>query len=223
MMLEMRGGLVFLRTANANIISLFAGAGFGVVDRLEVGIGGMNGTRVGRAGQVAAGAPGLGLPLALSPDVDIGDMPIFGMYDLSDMVGVDGLDLAARLTLNLPFDTNFQIIADVPLRLRVADAFAVIGTAVVGAQLASNQNAFLIGAEAGGLFQATDRVAILATLGVIGSLGDASTALIPLAFRGEFMAADPIDVFVEFSFPELNNLGGEVFMIIGGAAYRMGF
>lgn len=63
-------------------VGLLGGAAFGITDRIEVGT--------------------TFLPLALSPDVNYGDIPIYGQFGVTR-------DLAVRLTLDLPAATRFGV------------------------------------------------------------------------------------------------------------------
>ncbi len=219
MMLEARGGLTFAHTSvdlgplgseSSNIVGLFAGAGFGVVDGLEAGIGG---------GFFPSG-PGLGLQLLLSPDFDVGDLPLYAMYDLTGLLGVSGLEVAGRLTMNLPLATEFGLLADAPFKLKLNETIAVIGNAGLGVQL--GDAGLLLALNGGGLIQATDQIAVSATLGMLAFVGDDSTVLVPLAVRGEYNLIEFLDVFAELSFVDLNNWGADWILVQAGASYRLG-
>jgi hypothetical protein len=212
MTLEARGGALFSRLASVNIIGLYAGAGFGVIEGLEAGIGG---------GFFNSG-PALGVALLLSPDFDTGDLPLYGMYDLTGLLGVDGLDLAGRLSFNLPLSSDFSVLADAPARFRINDMIAVIGSAGVGAQIGDGDG-LLLSVNAGALFQATDMIAVSATFGMLLRAGSGSSIMLPLAVRGEFNIIEPLDAYVDFSFVDLNNAGADWILVQGGVAYRFEF
>lgn len=221
MMLEVRGGLTFARlsldlgplgSSSANWVGLFAGAGFGIMEGLEAGIGG---------GGFFTSGPGLGLTLSLSPEVEIGDLPLYGMYDLTALIGVPNLQIAGRLTLNLPLSSQFSVLADAPVKYKLTDMVAIIGSAGLGAQIGDGSNGLLIAINGGALIQATEQIAASATIGMLTRLGGGSPVLIPLSLRGEFNVMEPLDVFVDFSFVDLNNWGPDWIIIQGGAAFRL--
>ncbi len=222
MMLEARGGFIFQRlsfdlgplggTSSTNSIGLFAGGGFGIMEGLEAGIG----------GGFYSNGPGLGLLLVLSPEVDIGDLPLYGMYDLTAMLGVEGLQIAARVSFNLPLQSDFAVLADAPVRFHINDMFAVIGDVGIGGQI-GDADGLLIMANAGPQAQVTDMVAVSATLGMLMRAGSGSSVMVPLAVHGDFNILESLDAYVDFSFIDLNNFGADWILIQGGVAYRLDF
>jgi hypothetical protein len=193
---DFRLDFVSLGGQSSNGFSLDLGVAMGIVDNVEAGI------KI--------------LPLTLSPDAKMGDIPLYGLYELNPMV--DGkLRLAGRLTMVLPADTVFQMVADLPVKFKFADMFA--GLAGIG--MGFSENAFLFNLDFGALVQPIEPLAIMMKMGlhVMSASGGSATA-VPLSFIGQYTLMGDLDAFVNFGFPDLNGWKADVIQLIFGAAYR---
>lgn len=201
MTLEPRFAFELHRVAKTNITSLQFGAGFGVIDHLEAG---------------------LMFPLILSPKFDAGDMPIYGMYEFGPFL--DGkLRAAGRLTLSIPINTHFWMLADAPVKFKLHDMFAVIGGIGLGVSLPDNNKGMLLNIDMGALFQPIEPLAVSLTFGLHFIIADSSGTFIPLFLRGQYTLIGDLDVYFEFGFGDLNHAGADDIQVRFGAMYRFGF
>jgi hypothetical protein len=161
---------------------------------------------------------GLLFPLAISPRADVGDMPLYALYELDPLA--DNFRWAGRLTLSLPFQTDFSLLADVPVKLKLHDMFAAVGEAGLGFRVGDLDH-FLMHFMAGLLAQPMDALALYLTFGIDLYMGDYGFELFPLHIKGQYTAIDDLDLFVDFAFVDLGN-GADVLQLIIGAAYRYG-
>jgi hypothetical protein len=199
MTLEPRGMFDLMRIMDTNVISLQLGAGFGIIDNVEAG---------------------LLFPLVLSPDMDVGDMPIYGLYELGPFM--DGqLRAAGRLTLIMPLATDFGLLLDAPVKFKFHDMFAAIGGVGLGLRFA-NDTIFLLNFDVGALVQAMEALAFELRFGIHLWMADASQTLIPLYFRAQYTLMGDLDVFAEFGFADLKEAGADWIQFTIGAAYRLG-
>ena len=223
MMLEGRGGLFLFRfsfggAGFANTTGLDLGAGFGVMDNLEAGIG----------GNLFYNTIDVGYPILLSPSVKSGDMAVYGKYDLSSLLSAvagDQLEVAGRLTLNLPFEdgSSFGIGLSTPARYKINDMFAAVGDVSLSTFFASS-TVFILGVDVGAMVEPVDKLAIEAKLGLLPASGYGnSSLLVPLFVRGQYTVMDGLDAYASFGFPDLKTLHGHVVFFQVGAAYRYGF
>jgi len=199
MTLEPLGEFIFSRAYETNIISLALGAGFGIIENLEAG---------------------LRFPLALSPDFKAGDMPIYGLYEIGPFMD-DSLRVAGRLTLSLPLQTDFVVVADAPVKFKFHDMFAAIGGVGLGLGF-YNDTAFLINFDMGALVQPTETLAFELRFGIHILASGGSATLLPLWFRGQYTLIGDLDVYAEFGFQDLNHAGADIITFFAGAAYRLG-
>jgi hypothetical protein len=182
-----------------NGVSLQLGTGFGITDNLEAG---------------------LMFPLVLSPDFDAGDVPIYGLYEVGSFMD-DKLRVAGRLTMNLPLQTDFKVVADAPVKFKFHDMFAAIGGVGIGLGF-YNDTAFLINFDMGMLVQPMEALALEARLGIHVGVADASATLVPLYFRGQYTLMGDLDAYAEFGFYDLNHAGADIFVFFVGVAHRLG-
>jgi hypothetical protein len=193
-----------------NIISLSFGAAFGIIDNLEAGIGGYS----------ILPMWGSGFPVVLSPDFDVGDMGLYGLYELDPMM--DGkLRLAGRLTLNMPLQTDFAFILDAPVKFKLHEMFAAVGGVGLGLALPEDNTTFLLLFDFGTLVQPVEALALSLMLGVHVGIAEDTMTLIPLTFRGQFTLIGDLDAFLEFGFGDLKEAGADWIVFILGAAYRL--
>jgi hypothetical protein len=201
MTLEPLGMFDLSRFADTNVISLKLGAGFGIIDNLEAG---------------------LLFPLVLSPDMDVGIMPIYGLYELGPFM--DGqLRTAGRLTLYLPLPehSDFGLLLDAPVKFKFHDMFAAIGGVGLGMTFADD-TIFLLNFDLGALVQAMEALAFELRFGIHLAIADDTATLIPLYFRGQYTLMGDLDVFAEFGFGDLKEAGADWIQFTVGAAYRLG-
>ena len=185
---------------DTNVISLRFGAGLGIIDNLEAG---------------------LLFPLVLSPDMDVGDMPLYGLYEVGPFM--DGsLRVAGRLTLNLPLATDFSLIADAPVKFKFHDMFAAIGGVGLGMSFPKDNTTFWLNLDFGALVQPTEALAFEIRFGVHAGLAEHSGTLLPLYFKGQYTLMGDLDVYAQFGFYDLNNFGADWIQFTLGAAYRLG-
>lgn len=185
---------------DTNMISLHFGAGIGIIDNLEAG---------------------LLFPLVLSPDMDVGDMPIYGLYDLGAFM--DGqLRAAGRLTLVLPLATDFGLTADAPVKFKFHDMFAAIGGVGLGMSFPKDNTTFWLNFDVGALIQPMEALAFEIRFGVHAGLAEHSGTLLPLYFKGQYTLMGDLDVYAQFGFYDLNNFGADWIQFTLGAAYRLG-
>jgi hypothetical protein len=199
MTLEPFGEFDLMRIADTNIISLQLGTGFGIIDNLEAG---------------------LRFPLVLSPDMDVGDMPIYGLYELGPFM--DGqLRTAGRLTLIMPLATDFGLLLDAPVKFKFHDMFAAIGGVGLGMTFADD-TIFWLNFDFGALVQAMEALAFELRFGIHLGIADNTATLIPLYFRGQYTLMGDLDVFAQFGFFDLKEAGADWIQFTVGAAYRLG-
>jgi hypothetical protein len=185
--------------SDTNVVALHFGAGFGIIDNLEAG---------------------LRFPLVLSPDVDVGDMPVYGLYELGPFM--DGqLRAAGRLTLNLPLQTDFGLTVDAPVKFKFHDMFAAIGGVGLGMTFADS-TIFWLNFDFGALVQPMEALAFEIRFGFHIGIADNTATWIPLYFRGQYTLMGDLDVYAEFGFQDLNNAGADIIVFFAGAAYRIG-
>lgn len=187
--------------SDTNMISLHFGAGFGIIDNLEAG---------------------LLFPLILSPDMDVGDMPLYGLYELGPFM--DGqLRAAGRLTLHIPINSEtFYFLADAPVKFKFHDMFAAIGGVGLGMSFPENNTTFWLNFDIGALVQPMEALAFEIRFGVHAGLAEHSGTLLPLYFKGQYTLMGDLDVYAEFGFWDLNNFGADWIQFTIGAAYRIG-
>lgn len=186
--------------SDTNVIALHFGAGFGIIDNLEAG---------------------LLFPLVLSPDMDVGDMPVYGLYELGPFM--DGqLRAAGRLTLHLPLQGDFYFLADVPVKFKFHDMFAAIGGVGLGMSFPKDNTTFWLHFDVGVLVQPMEALAFEIRFGVHAGLAEHSGTLLPLFFKGQYTLMGDLDVYAEFGFWDLNNAGADWIQFTAGAAYRLG-
>lgn len=107
-----------------NVASVFAlGAAFGITDDFEIGL---SGERLGspRAFPLFWPDRGVGeglIALHFSPDFDFGDIPLYARFRFLK----EKIQIAAELAVLIPANTDAQIRIGVPVRLTLADAFAI--------------------------------------------------------------------------------------------------
>ena len=220
MTLEPRGGVFLQRTTKVgrfrvttNHVGLNIGAGLGIIDGLEAGIG---------AGFVPMAGPGLGMSITMAPDFDFGDAQLYGMYDLTRLLAPsfgDWFKGAVRLSLNIPFATDFHLIVDAPLKLRIHEIIAILVDVGLGTSQ-GKVDAFEMGVQAGALIQAMESLALSTTMGLWGQIGNKNTLLVPLSFRGQFTVIQSLDIYLDFTLVDLNDVPGW-FLIRAGVAYRI--
>jgi len=201
MTLEPLGMFDLSRFADTNVISLKLGAGFGIIDNLEAG---------------------LLFPLVLSPDMDVGIMPIYGLYELGPFM--DGqLRTAGRLTFYIPIPehSDFGLLLDAPVKFKFHDMFAAIGGVGLGLTFADD-TVFMLNFDLGALVQAMEALAFELRFGIHLAIADNTATLIPLYFRGQYTLMGDLDVFAEFGFGDLKEAGADWIQFTVGAAYRLG-
>lgn len=193
-----------------NIISLSFGASFGITDNIEAGIGGYS----------TMALWGSGFPIVLSPEVDVGDMGLYGMYELSPLM--DGkMRLAGRLTLNLPLQGDFAVVLDVPVKFKLHDMFAAVGGLGLGMAFPEDNTTFLLLLDFGTLVQPIEALALSLLFGVHVGIADDTATLIPLTFRGQYTLIGALDAYLEFGFADLKEAGADWIVFTIGAAYRL--
>ncbi|HOX42006.1 MAG TPA: hypothetical protein PK668_00325 [Myxococcota bacterium] len=197
-----------------NWVALKLGAGFGIIDNLEAGIS---------------------FPLGLSPSVRGGDFQIYGIYELSDLLGVDGMRLGVDLDMNIRTSKSYNYLWGRKFGMNIGTPFKykfheMVGmTAKLNLGFAVNDPSFfLLGLEVGGMIQPIDWVVIELLFGLDGWIGDHSALYLPLTLRSAFTPIPELDIFVELGFPDLNydkdgHYQGFWMQIMGGVAYRFGF
>ena len=201
MTLEPLGEFDLNRIADTNVISLKLGAGFGIIDNLEAG---------------------LLFPLVLSPDMDVGIMPIYGLYEIGPFM--DGqLRTAGRLTFYIPIPehSDFGLLLDAPVKFKFHDMFAAIGGVGLGMTFADD-TVFLLNFDLGALVQAMEALAFELRFGIHLHIADNTATLIPLYFRGQYTLMGDLDAYVEFGFADLKEAGADWIQFTIGAAYRLG-
>jgi hypothetical protein len=186
---------------DTNVIALHIGTGFGIIDNLEAG---------------------LLFPLVLSPDMDVGDMPLYGLYELGPFM--DGqLRAAGRLTLHIPIQSEvFYFLADAPVKFKFHDMFAAIGGVGLGMSFIENNTTFWLNLDIGALVQPMEALAFEIRFGVHAGLAEHGGTLIPLYFKGQYTLMGDLDVYAQFGFWDLNNFGADWIQFTIGAAYRLG-
>ncbi len=208
MMIEARGQLNIDIVPGDNWVSLRSGAGMGIINNLEAG---------------------LTFPLSVSPEPGVADLQLYGLYELAPMAGKK-LKAAVRGTMIIPltddvwspwWGADFAMLVDAPLKYRLNDMFALIGSSGLGFMLGKgNNDYFIIFADAGVLAQPTELLSLSMTLGVKAFMGDNSDALIPMVMRGQYTLLGDLDVFVDVGFLDLSE-GADFVQLIFGAAYRV--
>jgi hypothetical protein len=199
-----------------NYVGMGLGAGFGIIDNLEAGIS---------------------FPVSFAPKFRPGEFGIYGAYELSSLLGVDGLFLGARLDMLIQTSqtytylcgADFGMLISTPFKYKFHDMVGMTAKLDIGFA-ARKPSYFLLGFEVGGMFQPIDWVVIELLFGLDGWMGDFSFLRIPLTLRSAFTPIADLDLFVEFGMPDLNfknhqGISGDAFwiQIIVGAAYRFGF
>lgn len=107
-----------------NVASMLAfGAAFGITDDFEIGL---SGERLGSPRSFPLLWPDRGvgeglISLHFSPDFDFGDIPLYARFRFLR----DRIQIAAELAVLIPANTDAQIRIGVPVRLGLADAFAI--------------------------------------------------------------------------------------------------
>ena len=107
-----------------NVSSIFAlGAAFGITDDFEIGL---SGERLGAPRSFPLLWPDRGvgeglIALHFSPDFDFGDIPLYARFRFLK----SKIQIAAELGVLIPANTDAQIRLGVPVRLGLADAFAI--------------------------------------------------------------------------------------------------
>ncbi len=193
-----------------NWVSIRAGTGLGVTDRVEAG---------------------MSLPLSFAPEAKAGDLQMYGLYELDRYV--EGkLHSAGRLTMSIPlsdahphgFGAAFIMLADAPVKFKLHEKFAAIGGLGMGffAGRDNFPNYFLLHFDFGGLVQPTEQLAISLQMGIHGMIGDNSQTMVPFFLRGQYTLMGDLDIYADFGFVDLNNLGGDWVQLIFGAAFRTG-
>lgn len=107
-----------------NVASVLAlGAAFGITDDFEIGL---SAERLGSPRTFPIGWPDRGvgeglIALHFSPDFDFGDIPLYARFRFLK----GAIQIAAELGVLIPANTDAQIRLGVPVRLGLADAFAI--------------------------------------------------------------------------------------------------
>ncbi len=186
---------------DTNRVSLHFGAGFGIIDNLEAG---------------------LLFPLVLSPDFDVGDMPLYGLYEVGPFM--DGqLRAAGRLTLHIPIQSEtFYFLADAPVKFKFHDMFAAIGGVGLGMSFPEDNTTFWLNFDFGALVQPMEALAFEIRFGVHAGIADNSATLLPLYFKGQYTLMGDMDLYAEFGFWDLKDAGADWIQFTFGAAYRLG-
>jgi hypothetical protein len=210
MTLEPIGTFGFNRIFETNVISLSFGASFGITDNIEAGLGGNS----------VFSMLGSGFPIILSPDFDVGDMGLYGLYELSPMM--DGnLRLAGRLTLNLPLQGDFNFVLDVPLKFKLHDMFAAVGGVGLGLALPEDNTTFLLLLNFGALVQPTEALALSLNFGVNVGIASETMTMIPLGLRAQYTLMGAMDAFLQFGFVDLKDAGADWIYFLLGVCYRL--
>jgi hypothetical protein len=194
-----------------NQFAIGLGAGFGIIEDLEAGIA---------------------IPMSVAPRVRLGDLHIYGLYDVGWAIG-QAIQLAGRLNfiIPIPHDTrysywdgvDFALLLDTPFKFKIIDMLAVIADLGIGWGLFDpGDDAFLLFFDAGVLFQAMEALAIEFTCGAHVFAGKDYTA-VPMHLKGQYTLIGDLDLFVDFSFRDLNKLNADWFQVLFGAAFRIGF
>ncbi len=211
LVIEVRAGVIldFLSMRRAdNQFAVKLEAGFGVFDDLEAGIS---------------------APLMFAPEVRMGDLQFYGLYELSSLLP-DSLFLATRLDFVIPlsdfysywYGADFAMMLNVPFRYKIVGMLAVIAELGMGFGLFPGDDAFLFFVEGGVLVQPIEALALELTIGAHWLAGQNTTAL-PMRLRGQYTLIGDLDLFFETSFLDLNNWGADWFQVIIGGAFRIGF
>lgn len=209
MTLEPIGTFGFNRIVETNIISLSFGASFGIMDNLEAGLGGYS----------VLSMLGPGFPIILSPDFDVGDMGLYGLYELDPMM--DGnLRLAGRLTLNLPLQSDFNFVLDVPVKFKLHDMFAAVGDVGLGLMFADDTVFFLL-FDFGALVQPIEALALSLNFGIHVGIASETLTMIPLGIRAQYTLIGALDAFLQFGFADLKDAGADWIVFTLGACYRL--
>ncbi len=184
------------------------GAGFGIIDNLEAG---------------------LSIPMMFTPKVRVGDLNMYGMYDLTSLLG-DVVNLAGRLNFVIPLsdtasywpNADFALLVDAPAKYKIIDMLAAIADLGMGFALYPGDDAFLFFLDAGVLFQALGPLSAQWTIGVHMFAGQ-NTTTVPMHLRIQYTLIGDLDLWTDMSFLDLNNKGADWFQLLFGAAFRIGF
>ncbi len=183
------------------------GAGFGIVDNLEAG---------------------MSVPLMFTPKVRVGDLEMYGMYDLTWLLN-DVVDLAGRMKFVIPLsntasywpNADFAMLVDAPAKYKIIDMLAAIADLGMGFALYPGDDAFLFFLDAGVLFQPLGPLSAQWTIGVHMFAGQNNTT-VPMRLRVQYTLIGDLDLWADMSFVDLNNLGADWFQLLFGAAFRIG-
>lgn len=208
-----RGGGTFrivhngFASPNDTLVSLSLGGAMGITDDVEVGI---DGERLGNRHAVIDSSDfdfipeGL-LPLALTPDFEFGDIPVYGRFHLS---GSDDrtIDVALEAGLLVPVQTDFTIWAAVLVRARAFTNW----TFDTGMQIdlrfgddTDNDPHLTLWAPISAIWQVADPVFLAIRSGL--SWRDFDDIILPLGFEFGYTIASGerplMDVLLGFGFP----------------------
>lgn len=111
-------------TTGAHLFAGFSlGAAFGITDDVEVGLSGyrMVGHRPRAYGDLGGTSQGA-VPLVFNPDVDFGDLRVYGK---ARVIRDPSFELALEASVAVPIDSWFALSAGAPLRARLSPRFLI--------------------------------------------------------------------------------------------------
>ena len=207
MMKEVRGALRLGIGEGDTAFGLDAGFGMGVYEAIEAG---------------------LSLPLLFTPQARFGDLDMYGLYELSSLLGVAPLKLAGRLNLIIPLSKGytrfpphkFAVLADAPLKYALTEMFELIGDAGLGLALGGGASAFMLVLDAGVGTQILAPLYVDLRFGAHMFLGGPfKRTEIPFRTRVQYTLLDALDLYADLGFPDLKG-SAKRFEVLLGADFR---
>ncbi len=198
-----------------NRFGLRTGARFGIIDNLEAG---------------------MFFPLGFAPKFRAGDLELYGLYDLTSLIGADGFNLAGRLVMMAPLSNgytdhpggDFAMRAEALAKFKFTDMLAATALAgfgfVIGDLGPVNMNYFIVKMEGGLIFQAIEPLALHLRFGLTAYMGDVDEVLLPLLMRVQYTLIHDLDLFLDTGLMDLTDVADPwIVGVIFGASYRIGF
>jgi len=204
MMLELRVGHTSDIIENSTNTSFHFGGGLGVLDVLEFG---------------------LDVPLALSSKIRVGDLRLYGQYQLGSFMD-NNLHTASRIQMIIPLSafsyweySDFVMLLGLPTKWKLNRMFALLVDFDLGFSLAE-QDLLLLLFDLDLLFQPIVPLSFWIGSGLHGIVGDERRLVFPLKFGMQYVLVEYLDVFALLDWSQLRDSGTSWVQVMVGLDYR---